>query len=65
MLVALSVSAATDENCAKALACLPQLNGTEAHCSVILPASDAAVFRKLGVNLTCEADYENDNLYHI
>ena len=65
MLVALSVSAATDDACAKALACLPLLSGTEAHCSVILPAADAAVFRKLGVNLTCEADYENDNLYHI
>ena len=65
MLVALCVSAATDEACARALACLPQLAGTEAHCSVILPAADAAVFRKLGINLTCEADYEDDNLYHI
>lgn len=65
VLVALSVSAATDEKAAKALSCLPLLKNTEAHCSVILSTSDAAVFRKLGIHLTCEADYENDNLYHI
>ena len=64
-LVALSVNAATDENAAKALRCLPQLKGTDAHCSVILSAPDAAAFRKLGINLTTEPDYENDNLYHI
>ena len=65
VLVALSVSAATDETAAKALHCLPLLANTEAHCSVILSSADAAVFRKLGIHLTCEADYENDNLYHI
>ena len=64
-LVALSVNAATDENAAKALRCLPELKGTDAHCSVILSAPDAAAFRKLGINLTTEPDYENDNLYHI
>ena len=64
-LVALSVNAARDENAAKALVCLKQLQGTDAHCSVILSAPDAAVFRKLGINLTTEPDYENDNLYHI
>lgn len=65
VLVALSVSAATDELAARALRCLPQLRGTDVHCSVILSSSDAAAFRKLGVNLTTEPDYENDNLYHI
>ena len=64
-LVALSVNAATDENAASALRCLPALKGTDAHCSVILSAPDAAAFRKLGINLTTEPDYENDNLYHI
>ena len=65
VLVALSVSAATDETAAQALRCLPKLRGTDVHCSVILSSSDAAAFRKLGVNLTTEPDYENDNLYHI
>ncbi|MCI6770914.1 MAG: DUF1846 domain-containing protein [Oscillospiraceae bacterium] len=65
ILVALSVSAATDKNAEKALKALSQLKGSEAHCSVILCESDSAVFTKLGINLTSEPDYENDNLYHI
>ena len=65
VLVALSVSAATDETAARALRCLPKLRGTEVHCSVILSTADAGVFRKLGIHLTTEPDYENDNLYHI
>ena len=64
-LVALSVNAAVDEAAAKALRCLPLLQSTDAHCSVILSTADAGVFRKLGINLTCEPVYENDNLYHI
>ena len=65
VLIALSVSAATDENAAKALKALPQLAGCEAHCSVILTERDSSIFRKLGINLTTEPDYEDDNLYHI
>lgn len=64
VLIALSVNAATDENAAKALATLPLLKGTEAHCSVILSDRDSSILRKLGINLTTEPDYENDNLYH-
>ncbi len=65
VLIALSVNAAQNENAAKALAQLPKLRGCEAHCSVILSERDSMVFRKLGVNMTTEPDYENDNLYHI
>ena len=65
VLVALSVSAATDENAAKVLACLPQLKDCEAHISVIPSSVDRAVFRKLGIHLTSEPEYENDNLYHL
>lgn len=65
VLIALSVSAATDENAAKALKALPLLAGCEAHCSVILSSRDHIIFRKLGINLTTEPEYENDNLYHI
>ena len=53
------------EAAAKALRCLPLLRGTDAHCSVILSSDDAAAFRKLGIRLTTEPDYEDDNLYHI
>ncbi|MCM1486682.1 MAG: DUF1846 domain-containing protein [Faecalibacterium sp.] len=65
ILIALSVSAATNENAAKALNALPQLKDTEAHCSVILSSRDTMVFSKLGIRLTYEPDYENDKLYHI
>lgn len=65
VLIALSVSAATNENAAKALKALPLLSGCEAHCSVILTGRDSAIMRKLGINLTTEPDYEDDNLYHI
>ena len=65
VLVALSVSAATDENAAKALSALSELKGCEAHFSVIPSSVDAVFFRKLGINLTYEPEYENDNLYHM
>lgn len=64
VLVALCVSAATDENAKKAMDCLPLLNGCSAHCSVILSSVDADIFRKLRINMTCEPKYQNNNLYH-
>ncbi len=65
VLVALSVSAATDEDAARALACVPLLRNCEAHISVIPSSVDAAYFRKLGIHLTYEPEYENDNLFHV
>ena len=64
VLVALSVSAAHDENARKAMACLPMLNGCSAHCSVILASVDSEIFRKLHINMTSEPKYQNNNLYH-
>ena len=64
VLVALSVSAASNENAAKALAMLPQLKNCEAHSTVILPAVDDNTFRRLGVNLTCDPGYQSHKLYH-
>ncbi len=65
VLVALSVSAATDENAAKVLSCLPLLKNCEAHISVIPSSVDAVFFRKLGIHLTYEPEYENNNLFHV
>ena len=65
ILVALSVAAATKKNAAKALSCLPMLKGAQVHCTVILSSPDSKIFSKLGVDLTTEPDYENDNLYHL
>ena len=57
ILIALSVTAVNNENARKALEHIPDLKGCEAHSSVILSQVDENVFKKLGVNLTCEAHY--------
>ena len=54
VLIALSLLSTTDENCRKALSCLPQLEGCQMHCTVMLGEVDRKVFKKLGVGLTCD-----------
>ena len=65
VLVALSVSAATDKNAARVLECLPLLKNCDAHISVIPSSVDSVMFRKLGIRLTSEPEYEKNNLYHM
>lgn len=64
VLIALSMSATTSENAALAFGALPKLRGCEAHSTVILSQVDSDVYRKLGINLTCEPHYERKQLYH-
>ena len=64
VLIALSISAATDENAAAAMAALPQLKGCQAHCSVMLSPVDQRLMKKLGVQMTCEPVYENKKIFH-
>ena len=64
ILIALSIAAVTDDNARRAMDQLDSLHGLEAHSSVILSQIDSSVFRKLGVNLTCEPHYESKKLYH-
>ncbi len=64
VLIALSMSAATDETARKALAQLPQLSGCQVHTSVMLSNVDIKTFKKLGVQLTSEPVYEHKKLYH-
>ncbi|MBR6334248.1 MAG: DUF1846 family protein, partial [Bacteroidales bacterium] len=54
VLVALSMLSLNDDNCRKALDCLPQLNGCQAHTTVMLSEVDHKIFKKLGIGLTCE-----------
>lgn len=53
-LIALSFSAATNPTVEFALEKLKMLSGCEAHSSVVLPESSLTIFRRLGINLTCE-----------
>jgi len=64
ILIALSICAATNPTAALALEQLPKLRGCEAHSSVILSRVDENVFNKLGINLTCEPQYQTKKLYH-
>ncbi|MDE7141872.1 MAG: DUF1846 family protein, partial [Muribaculaceae bacterium] len=54
VLVALSVLSLHDETCRRALEKLPELDGCQAHCTVMLGEVDHKIFRKLGVGLTCD-----------
>ena len=64
ILIALSICAATNPTAELAMRQLPKLRGCEAHSSVILSQVDDSVFRKLGINLTCEPKYQTKKLYH-
>lgn len=59
VLIALSASAAANPEARLALSQLPKLYGCQAHTSVMLSDVDIKIFKKLGVQLTCEAVYEH------
>jgi len=54
VLVALSILSLTDENCRRALATLPQLDGCQVHATVMLSEVDRKIFKKLGIGLTTD-----------
>ena len=58
VLIALSISAATDPKAEKAMEQLSKLRGCDVHSSVILSAVDEKVFKRLGVNLTCQPRFK-------
>ena len=58
VLIALSICAATDPLAEKAMEQLDKLRGCDVHSSVILSAVDEKVFKRLGVNLTCQPRYK-------
>ena len=58
VLIALSISAATDPTAEKAMEQLVKLRGCQVHSSVILSAVDEKTFKRLGVNLTCQPQFK-------
>ncbi len=54
VLVALSMLSITDENCRKALETLPLLKGCQVHSTVMLSEVDRKIFKRLGIDLTCD-----------
>ena len=58
VLIALSICAATDPKAERAMEQLDKLRGCDVHSSVILSSVDERVFKRLGVNLTCQPQYK-------
>ena len=54
VLVALAMLSKEDENCKKALEKLSEFDGCQVHTTVMLSEVDRKIFKKLGVELTCE-----------
>ncbi len=55
ILIALSMSAASNAEALKALNQLPRLKGCEVHSTVLLSSVDENTFKRLGMHLTCES----------
>ncbi len=64
MLVALSIAANTDCEAERAFAALPRLRGCDVHSSVIISQVDEGLYKKLGMYVSCEPEYQTKCLFH-
>jgi len=64
ILMALSICAVTNPTAQFAMEKLDQLKGCQAHSTTILSLDDEQTFRKLGVDVTCDPEYQSQNLYY-
>jgi len=62
--MALSICAVTNPTAQFAMEKLDQLKGCQAHSTTILSLDDEQTFRKLGVDVTCDPEYQSQNLYY-
>lgn len=64
ILIALAISAASDPSAKSALDMLDKLKECDAHSSVILAQADEDMYRKLGINISCEPKHQENKLFH-
>jgi uncharacterized protein (UPF0371 family) len=64
ILIALAISATMNPAAALAMQQLSKLHACEAHSTVILSSVDEDVFQKLGINITCEPQYQSNRLFY-
>ena len=64
VLVALAISALTNPLAEMAQQQLGKLRGCDAHFSVIISEEDEKLYKRLGINVSCEPKYETKRLYH-
>lgn len=65
ILIALAISSHSNPKAKKAIKKLSELNGLEAHCTYILSTAEEQSLKKLGINITCEPVFLNNNLYEL
>lgn len=64
ILMALSICAATNPMAQVALSKLTSLKGCQAHSTTIISNSDEQTFRRLEIDVTCDPEYQSQNLYY-
>ncbi len=64
VLMALTMSALTNPIALQAKEQLQHLKGSDAHFTVVLSEEDEMLLRRLGINVSCEPQYETKRLYH-
>ena len=64
ILIALSITAATNSMAEVALSKLSQLEGVQAHSTHILGRNDEQSLRKLGIDVTSDQVFPTENLYY-
>lgn len=64
ILIALSICAATNPTAQVALNKLTELKGCQAHSTTMTSNGDEQTFRRLGIDITCDPEYQSDNLYY-
>ena len=64
VLIALASSAVANPLADMAMDQLSSLRNCQAHVSVMLSATDMRLYKKLGLQVTCEPQYETKKLYH-
>lgn len=63
VLIALSICAVTNPTAELAMEQLPKLKGAQVHATVILSNVDEKVFKRLGMDLTCEPKFQENKYY--
>ncbi|MGP6139042.1 MULTISPECIES: DUF1846 domain-containing protein [unclassified Jeotgalibaca] len=65
ILIALAISAVTNPTAQLCYNKLSELEGVQAHSTVMLKKDDEQILRNLGIDITSDAQYPSENLYYI
>ena len=64
ILMALSISAATNHTAQVAMDKLSELKGCQAHSATILTSNDEQTLMKMGIDVTCDPEFHSESLYY-